>query len=78
MPLQQNTVETSTYGAEIVLGQLGVEAVLEFRYGLRMSGVPIISPTRMLDDNMSVIQNCSWTGIAAQEEVQCNSISLNS
>ena len=59
---KQNTVETSTYGAEIVAGRLGVEAVLEFRYVLRMLGVPIIGPTKMLGDNMSVIQNCSLPG----------------
>eukprot|EP00979_Chaetoceros_neogracilis_P009185 scaffold2090_cov151-Chaetoceros_neogracile.AAC.2 len=56
---KQNTVETSTYGAEIVAGRLGVDAVLEFRYVLRMLGVPIVGPTRLLGDNMSVIQNCS-------------------
>ena len=59
---KQNTFETSTYGADIVAGRLGVKAVLEFRYVLRMLGVPIIGLTRMLGDNMSVIQNYSLPG----------------
>ena len=56
---KQNTVETSTYGAEIVAGRLAAETVLDFRYTLRMLGVPVNGPTTMLGDNMSVIQNCS-------------------
>jgi len=59
---KQNTVERSTYGAEIVAGRLGVEVALEFRYVLRLLGVPIIGPTRMLGDNMLVIQNCLLPG----------------
>ena len=59
---EQNTVETSTYGAEIVAGRLGVEAVLEFCYVLRMLGVPIIGLIRMLGDNMLVIQKCLLPG----------------
>ena len=33
--------------------------VIEYRYKLRMLGVPVKGPTAMLGDNMSVIQNCS-------------------
>ena len=44
---KQNTVENSMYGSEIVAGRLGVEAVLEFCYVLRMLGVPIVGPTRI-------------------------------
>ena len=56
---KQNTVETSTYGAELVAGRLACEMVIEYRYKLRMLGVPVKGPTAMLGDNMSVIQNCS-------------------
>ena len=56
---KQNTVETSTYGAELVAGRLAAEVILEFRYKLRMLGVPVEKPSIMLGDNMSVIQNCS-------------------
>ena len=33
--------------------------ILEFRYKLRMLGVPVENPSVMLGDNISVIQNCS-------------------
>ena len=38
---RQNTVETSTYGAEMVAGRLAVEQVMDLCYKLRMLGVPI-------------------------------------
>jgi len=56
---KQNTVKTSTYGAELVAGRLAAEVILEFCYKLRMLGVPVENPSVMLGDNMSVIQNCS-------------------
>ena len=65
---KQNTVEMSTYGAEIVAGQLGVEAVLESRYVLWMLGVRIIGLTRMSGNNMSVIQNCSIPGLQLKKK----------
>ena len=56
---KQNTVETSTYGAELVAGRLAAKVILEFRYKLRMLGVPVENNSVMLGDNMSLIQNCS-------------------
>ena len=56
---KQNTVESSTYGAELVAGRLAAEMIIEFRYKMRMLGVPVEGPSIMLGDNMSVIQNCS-------------------
>ena len=56
---KQNTVESSTYGAELVAGRLAAEMIIEFRYKMRMLGVPVDGPSIMLGDNMSVIQNCS-------------------
>ena len=52
---RQKTVETSTYGSEMVAGRVAVEAIIEIRYKLRMLGVPIEGPTLMLGDNMSVV-----------------------
>ena len=65
---KQKTVESSTYGAKKIAGQLRVEAVLELFYVLRMLGVPIICLTRMLGDNMSVIQNCSLSGLQLKKK----------
>ena len=56
---KQNTVETSTYGAELVAGRVACETAIEYRYKLRMLGVKVNGPTVVLGDNMSVIQNCS-------------------
>ena len=56
---RQNTVETSTYGAEMVAGRLAVEQVMDLRYKLRMLGVPVKGPSLLLGDNQSVITSCS-------------------
>jgi hypothetical protein len=39
---RQNTVESSTYGSEIVAGRITVEFAIEMRYKIRMLGVPIV------------------------------------
>ena len=54
---RQPTVETSTYGSELVAGRVAVEGIIEIRYKLRMLGVPVLEPTLMLGDNMSVVLN---------------------
>ena len=54
-----NTVETSTYGSELVSGRLATEMSMEMRYKLRMLGVPIDGAVTMYGDNMGVIQSTS-------------------
>ena len=56
---RQNTVESATYGAEMVSGRLAVEQVMDVRYKLRMLGVPIKDASVLLGDNQSVITSCS-------------------
>ena len=56
---RQNTVETATYGAEMVAGRLAVEQVIDIRYKLRMLGVPVNEASALLGDNQSVITSCS-------------------
>jgi hypothetical protein len=56
---RQKTVETSTYGSELVAARMATELVIEYRYKLRMFGVPIDGPALLLGDNMSVIMNTS-------------------
>jgi hypothetical protein len=48
-------VESSTYGTEMVAGRIAVELAIEVRYKLRMLGVPILGPTTLFGDNMSMI-----------------------
>ena len=54
---RQNTVETSTYGSELVALRIAVEMVMEYRYILRMMGFTITKPSTVLMDNESVVKN---------------------
>ena len=56
---RQSTVETSTYGSEIVAGRIAVEHLIATRYALRMLGVPVLHESWLFGDNMAVILNCS-------------------
>jgi hypothetical protein len=55
----QKTVETSTYGSEMVTGRIACELVLEYRYALRMLGVEVDGPAMMFGDNNAVIISTS-------------------
>jgi hypothetical protein len=48
----QRTVETSTYGSELVASRVATELILEIRYILRSLGVALDGPALMLGDNM--------------------------
>jgi hypothetical protein len=52
---RQNTVETSTYGAELVALRIAVEIIMEFRYKLRMMGISIEGVSQVFCDNRSVV-----------------------
>jgi hypothetical protein len=54
---RQKTVETSTYGSELVAARIAVELAMEYRYSLRMLGVELDGPCMMFGDNNSVILN---------------------
>ena len=54
---RQRTVETSTYGSEMVAAQIAVEIILEIRYALRMLGVPIERTSLLMEDNNSLLLN---------------------
>ena len=54
---RQATVETSTFGSEIVAMRIAVEMVEGLRYKLRMMGVPIDGACDVLCDNDSVVKN---------------------
>jgi hypothetical protein len=56
---RQNTIETSTYGSELVSLRLATELVMEYRYRLRMMGVPITTSGTLLCDNKSSVLNVS-------------------
>ena len=56
---RQTTVETSTFGSEIVAMKTAIELIEGLRYKLRMPGVPIDGPCRVFCDNDSVVKNVS-------------------
>ena len=56
---RQNTVETSTYGAELVALRIAIELIIEYRYKLRMMGIPIEGASQVLCDNKSVVLSTS-------------------
>ena len=54
---RQKTVETSTYGSELVAGRIATDLLIEMRYKMRMLGVPLEDSSVMVGDNMSVVLN---------------------
>jgi hypothetical protein len=56
---RQNSVETSTYGSELVAMRQAIELVKALRYKLRMFGIPVEGPTDVFYDNESVFKNVS-------------------
>ena len=56
---RQKTVETSTYGSELVAGKMATELIMEYCCSLIMMGVEPDGPALMLGDNNSVVLNCT-------------------
>jgi hypothetical protein len=56
---RQNTVESSTFGSEIVALKNAIELIEGLRYKLRMFGIEIEGPTGIYCDNEAVVRNCS-------------------
>ena len=54
---RQATVETSTYGSELVAARQAMEAIIEMRYNLRMLGFRIDDASWLFGDNLSVVLN---------------------
>ena len=54
---RQNTVETSTYGSELVAMRIAMEAMLELRFKLREMGVGFYETSTILCDNEAVVKN---------------------
>ena len=56
---RQNTVESSTFSSEFIAMRTLMEATHGLRYKLRMFGVPLDGPTKVLCDNEKVVHNSS-------------------
>jgi hypothetical protein len=56
---RQNTVETSTFGSELVAQRTAKELIVALRYKLRMFGIPLAGPADVYCDNSGVQKNLS-------------------
>ena len=52
---RQDTVETATYGSELVAARIATDKSIDLRLTLRYMGVPVRGATYMFGDNQSVI-----------------------
>ena len=65
---RQKTVETSTYGSELVAARVAADLLIEMRYKLRMLGVLIEDSSVMVGDNMSVVINTTLPSSALKKK----------
>ena len=65
---RQTTVESSTYGSELVAARLATDSVVELIYTLQMIGVPIDGSALMLGDNKSVVINTTIPSSALKKK----------
>ena len=52
-------MEASTFSSEFIAAKACVEYITAFHFKLRMFGVPLDGPTKVLCDNESVVKNSS-------------------
>ena len=69
---RQNSLETSTFGAEFMAMKQATEYTRGLRYKLRMLGIPCEDPTLVYGDNQSVLANTT----APQSQLKKKSNSL--
>ena len=54
---KQTTVETSTFGSEIIAARTAIDLIIEICYKLRCLGLQIERSSTLVGDNQSVILN---------------------
>ena len=54
---RQRTVETSTFGSEMIAARIAVDLLVEMRYKLRCLGINVERRSVLLGDNLSVVVN---------------------
>ena len=67
---RQTTVESSTYGSEIIAARIATDMAVEIRHMLHMLGVPIDGSALMLGDNKSVVLNTTIPSSALKKKHQ--------
>ena len=56
---RQNTVESSTFGSELVALRIARDLIVELRLKLKSIGVPLLGATNVYCDNQGVVKNTS-------------------
>ncbi|HEY9300451.1 MAG TPA: Ty1/Copia family ribonuclease HI, partial [Phormidium sp.] len=70
---RQKTVESSTYGSELVATRIAVEKLISQRYNLAMLGCELESTSLLVGDNMAVVINTTIPSSAIKKKHQsCN------
>jgi hypothetical protein len=54
---RQRTVETSTFGSEMIAARMAIDLIIEMRYKLRCLGIKVEKRSELLGDNLSVVVN---------------------
>jgi len=70
---RQKTVETSTYGSELIAAWIAVDLLIEMHYKLRMLGVLLEDRSVLVGDNMAVVINTTLPSSSLKKKHQaCN------
>ncbi|HEY9297802.1 MAG TPA: reverse transcriptase domain-containing protein, partial [Phormidium sp.] len=70
---RQKTVESSTYGSELVATRIAVEKLIALRYNLVMLGCKLETTSLLVGDNMAVVLNTTIPSSAIKKKHQsCN------
>ena len=70
---RQKTVESSTYGSELVASRIAIELLISLRYFISMLGCQLEPSSLLLGDNMAVILNTTVPSSALKKKHQaCN------
>ena len=70
---RQKTVESSTYGSELVASRIAVEMMIALRYFISMLGCQLEPSSMLLGDNMAVVLNTTIPSSALKKKHQaCN------
>ena len=69
---RQKTVESSTYGSELVAARIAIDLIIEMRYKFRMLGIHLEKQTVMVGDNMSVVLNTTISSSLKKKHLACS------
>ena len=56
---RQNTVESATFGSELVAMRTGKDLIVALRIKIKMFGCPLAGPANVYCDNLGVVKNTS-------------------